>query len=59
LVNRAHAVFQAAELRNCEALDADDALGIFPDLKTAAGAVSAKTALSKEMAKNLQSFRCG
>jgi hypothetical protein len=43
-VNRAHAVFQAAELRNCEALDADDrALGIFPDLKTAAGAVSAKT----------------
>jgi hypothetical protein len=59
-VNRAHAVFQAAELRNCEALDADDrALGIFPDLKTAAGAVTAKTALSKEMAKNLQSFRCG
>ena len=29
-MNRAHAVFQAAELRNCEALDADDrALGIF------------------------------
>ena len=33
-MNRANAVFQAAELSNCEALDADDrALGIFPDFE--------------------------